>query len=457
MWRYLTLNTLWFAMLFLVQSCGSQKSRDVIFWTLAAAGLWLLRAPEVDPFAWAAYFAYSLLVFSGAARFRQWVTARRKALEEERDILTRKLEAEHAWLRRAQEETDQIAGQSEEVTYLCDKLKDMSQTLTKLEAFLVFGEALSKNFKFDCLKLILFKPDAPAGLLSEPEEVYQLLYSDFEGIFDRSRMLKDPQTARGRLFQFDRRVLESIGHEAAGSGSASPKGHREPMGFDEETAPFMAYPVRAQDDDIFGALILIGVDAKDFQVFSILTKSFMAELKRIHLFERVQNLAVTDGLTQVAVRRHFNARLDVELERSSRMGLKLSFLMLDIDDFKHFNDRCGHLVGDVVLKEVADTIKKNIREVDLVGRFGGEEFAVFLTETDESGAFFVAERIRRAVAERTFRAYGENLKVTVSIGCSTFVPSSNAPERVVETADAALFEAKRLGKNRVHVSSVDKA
>lgn len=457
MWRYLILNTLWFALLFLVQSCGSKKSRDFVFWAAVAAGFWTIKTSFIDPFAWASYFFYSLMVFTGAGRFRQWVTARRLAFENEKEILSRKLEAESAWLQKTHEETNLIAGQAEEVSYLCDKLKEMSQTLTKFEAFLIFGEAVSKNCKFDCLKLVLFGSgvEGKERIPEQPEDVTQLLYSDFQGIFDRGRLLKDPAAAKGRLFQFDRRVLASLfedrpSRSAAGAAKVQP----EPMGFDDETAPFMAYPIYAQDE-ILGALILIGVDAKDFQVFSILTKSFMVELKRIHLFERVQTLAVTDGLTQVSLRRHFNSRLDGELERSLRLKLKLSFLMIDIDNFKNFNDHCGHLVGDAVLKEVADTVKKNIREVDLVGRYGGEEFSVFLTETDESGAFFVAERIRRAIAERDFKAYGENLKVTVSIGCSTFVPQGTGPYRLVETADAALFEAKRLGKNRVHVANVD--
>ncbi|HET7091888.1 MAG TPA: GGDEF domain-containing protein, partial [Thermomicrobiales bacterium] len=103
---------------------------------------------------------------------------------------------------------------------------------------------------------------------------------------------------------------------------------------------------------------------------------------------------------------------------------------------------------------VAETVKRSIREVDLVGRYGGEEFAVFLIETDESGAFFVAERIRRAVAERTYRAYDEDLRVTVSIGCATRTRPEETPASILDAADAALYEAKRLGKNRVHLSSM---
>ncbi len=458
MWRYLILNSLWFAILFLVQFFGSRRSRDFVFLAALGAGFFMATRSFVDPFAWGAYFVFSLIVFSGAGQFKAWALTRQEVLMQELESFSRKLEAEHAWLRRTSEETQTIGKQADEISYLCEKIKEMSKTLNKLEAFLVFGEALSKNFKFDCMKLVLFGESQPAASRSESaEEVYQLLYSDFQGFFDRSRILKDADRVRGKLFEFDKRILGSILKDPKSlrkPDDSAQRSSRRGLGFAEEGAPFMAHPIFIQQE-IVGVLILIGLDAEDFQIFSILTESFIAEIQRIRLFERVQTLALTDGLTGVSVRRHLLARLEGELERSSRLGLKLSFLMIDIDDFKHFNDQYGHLVGDVILKEVADTLKKNIREVDLAGRYGGEEFGVFLTETDESGAFFVAERIRRALAEKDYKAFDENLKVTVSIGCSTYTPAAGGGDSLVETADAALYEAKRLGKNRVHVSNVD--
>ena len=123
--------------------------------------------------------------------------------------------------------------------------------------------------------------------------------------------------------------------------------------------------------------------------------------------------------------------------------------MIDVDRFKDFNDQYGHLVGDVVLKQTAETIKKNIRELDLAGRYGGEEFGVLLVETDRSGALFVAERIRTAVAEKSFKAYDENLKATVSIGCASLSKDQADAGLIIEAADQALYEAKRQGRNKV--------
>jgi diguanylate cyclase (GGDEF)-like protein len=365
-----------------------------------------------------------------------------------------RLGTERFELATAAGETDTIRLQANQISMLCDKIKEMSQSLDPLETFLVFGEALSRSFRFDCLKLIFFRePEGDAE--REPDEMYQLFHSDFQGLFDRSVFLKDRGRARGEIFAFDRKIMAALSKSGKSLYFIDPTRHSygdDPALF-AEGSPFLAYPVFI-DRRLSAVLIILGVRAEDIPIFSVLTESFIAEIERIKLYEKVGLLAMTDGLTGISVRRHLLARLQDETERSRRLGLKLSFLMIDIDDFKHFNDQYGHLVGDVVLKEVAETVKRNIREVDLVGRYGGEEFGVFLIETDESGAFFVAERIRRAIAERTYKAYDEDLSVTVSIGCATRSGPEGDSTALIESADAALYEAKRLGKNRVHLASM---
>ena len=115
------------------------------------------------------------------------------------------------------------------------------------------------------------------------------------------------------------------------------------------------------------------------------------------------------------------------IKRCEKLKYNFAFLMVDIDHFKDYNDRYGHLVGDAILKEVARTIKENIRQIDLVGRYGGEEFSVILTETDKAGARFAAERIRQAIAQKEIKVYDETLKVTISIGISIFAPWADRP------------------------------
>ena len=127
----------------------------------------------------------------------------------------------------------------------------------------------------------------------------------------------------------------------------------------------------------------------------------------------------------------------------------MAFLMADVDYFKNFNDQYGHLTGDQILREIAVIIKANIREIDIMGRFGGEEFCVVLPDTDSTAAGFVAERIRAAVAEATIKAYDATTKATVSIGVAVYPQDGKRVNELIDKADWALYRAKKDGRNRV--------
>jgi diguanylate cyclase (GGDEF)-like protein len=172
------------------------------------------------------------------------------------------------------------------------------------------------------------------------------------------------------------------------------------------------------------------------------------------LHEELERLSVTDRLTELYNHGYFQQRLEEELERASRFGRTLSLIMLDIDNFKQFNDRWGHPRGDTVLRAVSAVIRQNLREIDVAARYGGEEFIVVLPETDEAGALAVAERIRRSMAEHEFDT-GEGVTVahqTVSLGVATYPTHGGTAPRLVEAVDAAMYEAKRRGKNQVAVA-----
>jgi len=203
------------------------------------------------------------------------------------------------------------------------------------------------------------------------------------------------------------------------------------------------------DNDVVGYLKTGIVADKLKEKFDILTQQFILGFKRAVLYKRVQELAITDSLTEMFSRRYLLERLGEELARARKINYRFCFLMIDIDNFKDYNDRYGHLVGDAVLREVALEIKENVRQVDLVGRYGGEEFSVVLTETDLNQAKIVAERIRKAVGAREIKVYDERLKVTISIGISIFPESGEASLALIDSADEALYRAKRLGKNQV--------
>jgi diguanylate cyclase (GGDEF)-like protein len=200
-----------------------------------------------------------------------------------------------------------------------------------------------------------------------------------------------------------------------------------------------------------GALAVKGIRERDLERFHILAQQFLLGVKRAVLYQHVQEMATLDGLTQVFTRRYWFQRSEEELERSRKFKYSFSCLMIDVDKFKDFNDTYGHLVGDAILAAVARVIKENIRQIDLLGKYGGEEFCVILTETDIQGAQFVAERIRSAAQDAVVQAYDEVLSVTISIGIAGFPADATDLNGLVDKADQALYRAKDTGRNRVCV------
>lgn len=206
------------------------------------------------------------------------------------------------------------------------------------------------------------------------------------------------------------------------------------------------------ENKILGIITAENLKRDDFDNFSILGSQLALEIRKTKLYERIQELAITDGLTGVFLRRHFLERFHEEATRSSEHNLKLSFLMLDIDHFKQQNDTHGHLVGDVILKEIAQILKVNLREIDLLGRYGGEEFSIVLPDTDKVGGLQAAERIRLAVEEHSFKAYEELIRITISVGVAVFPDNATNVQKLIDSADKALYQAKQKGRNRVCVA-----
>lgn len=175
------------------------------------------------------------------------------------------------------------------------------------------------------------------------------------------------------------------------------------------------------------------------------------------LNEKLNLLSITDGLTEVYNHRHFQDRLSEEVERLQRQKDSiLSLLILDIDDFKHFNDTYGHQCGDMVLKQLAVILKNSIRTIDILARYGGEEFAIILPNSNTEQAVVVAERICEAIRSAQFTfAEGTSVKVTVSIGVGTITSREGDKSVLVKRADSALYAAKAKWKDRVEVWEED--
>jgi len=163
--------------------------------------------------------------------------------------------------------------------------------------------------------------------------------------------------------------------------------------------------------------------------------------ERIVLYEEVRELSRTDGLTGLHLRRYFLERLSEEIKRAERDNYSIAFLMMDLDDFKKYNDTYGHPAGDKLLKTVADIIKENIYSTDFPGRYGGEEFCIFMPMAEYEGTMKKVKKIKDSIEEKT--------PITVSIGISNFPTGGKTVEDIMAAADEALYKAKQEGKNRI--------
>jgi len=196
---------------------------------------------------------------------------------------------------------------------------------------------------------------------------------------------------------------------------------------------------------------LLVVREREFALLNRMLKDDHDRLKGLN--EKLETLSVTDELTGLYNFRHFTHRLMDEMVRAKRYGLRLSLLMMDLDNFKIVNDQRGHLAGDEALKKVAEMLHNSGRSTDVAARYGGEEFTVILPEVGMESAAFRAERLRQALSEIVVESDGVRFSVTMSIGVATFDPEKmKSPHELIGAADQALYHAKKIGKNCVVIN-----
>ena len=196
----------------------------------------------------------------------------------------------------------------------------------------------------------------------------------------------------------------------------------------------------------------------DLRLLSILGGIASLALNNVFLYKRTQELAITDGLTGLYVQRYFKERLDEEIQRSNRHQLQLSVALIDIDHFKDINDTYGHMAGDAVLRQLSDLLRHRFRETDFLCRYGGEEFAVMMMQTDIREAFKVCESIRKAVETEKFFLPVESFKpvqarITVSVGVAKLAEKIEGNKELLSLSDEALYRAKSDGRNKVVISA----
>jgi len=239
------------------------------------------------------------------------------------------------------------------------------------------------------------------------------------------------------------RTAESLAHESGRSEQVTRDGRRA-----------LAVPLGSAGGHlgVFVSVARAGpaFTAGERDLFDYLAREAAVSLENVDLHELVQRQALTDDLTGLSNHRHFQEVIGNEVDRAHRFGQGVALIMFDLDDFKQVNDTFGHQQGDLVLREVGRVVRENSRDIDEPARYGGEELAIALPQTDLDGAFRLAERIREAIATLEIpRPDGRGVfRISASFGVAALPESAADRAQLVAAADAALYRAKRMGKNR---------
>lgn len=314
---------------------------------------------------------------------------------------------------------------------------------------------------------------------SEPSQTYESILRQAAELVsaERSSLLLFDETANSMRITAARGIPTAIGEVATiamGEGIAGAvlqAGQPMVANIDDlgrtslperryKTKSFISYPISIGSRK-FGVLNLTdksgggSYDANDLSVIELVAPQIALAIERAAWQQRAnqfQVMSITDPLTGLHNRRYLEARLAEELSRSKRYDYPLSFMMIDIDDFKNYNDRNGHQAGDRALEITAQCLRSVLRKVDVASRYGGEEFSILLPQTTLHEAGVIADRIRRKISSTSFE-HGKAQPlgaVTVSIGLSAFSPALDSAEAIVRAADRALYHAKSHGKNRAY-------
>ncbi len=207
--------------------------------------------------------------------------------------------------------------------------------------------------------------------------------------------------------------------------------------------------------DVEGLLMLYyrrptGFNEQDLENIGLIGSSLARSIENSNAHERVQKMATIDGLTGLLNRRSFNDQMNIELKRAKRYDTTFSLIMIDIDNFKHYNDTSGHFAGDKLLKTFAEVVRNSVRGEDIVARYGGEEFAVILPHTDSGRGLIAADKIRQSVYDHDF-PHGEKQplgRVSISLGVADNTHEVRSSQHIINHADSALYRAKEAGRNR---------
>jgi len=328
----------------------------------------------------------------------------------------------------------------------------------ELGFFLSLAKALTSTLELKkVLKVImaraqqLIKAEAWALLLvDEPaaELYFDLIHSKHEKAL-KSQRIKLGQGAAGWVVRYNKPLLvpdlSKDGRFASGLdlqlGSPSRSLMCVPIVNKKRTIGVLE-AVNKAGDGLF--------DEQDLTLLVKLIDQAEIAIERAYLYQKMADLAVTDDLTKLFNFRYLDQTLDIEIRRGQRYGANVSLIFLDMDYFKQVNDRYGHLMGSRVLIEVAQILIQNLRDVDIIARYGGDEFVVVLPETPLDVTYRIAQRLRVALREHTFlEAEGHPIKLTASYGIASYPTHARNKKDLIRLADQAMYRAKNSGRDQI--------
>jgi two-component system cell cycle response regulator len=334
---------------------------------------------------------------------------------------------------------------------IADILHELTDTLKPDEIYHILARRVARALNISRCSLVLAKPG----------DVFGTVVAAYE-----NPMLRNLRIELSRYPEM-LKALETDQPVIVGDVSSDPlfvevRAMWARNGIPVPTQSVVALPFRMREEQC-GVLYLRTVQGEaplardDAQFADAVIKAAVAAIEKAHDFEtvvsdkeRLEWLAATDALTGCLNRRALLEAVEREVDRARRYNLVLALLMVDLDHFKRINDTLGHLVGDTVLRQLGELLRRDARSVDAVARYGGEEFVILLPETAAHGAMIFADRMRQRIANFTFGDPNRPVRITVSVGVACFPdPAVDSPESFIALADAALYRAKADGRNVV--------
>jgi diguanylate cyclase (GGDEF)-like protein len=392
------------------------------------------------------------IVFSAEQGFRGFTEWRKAPLTYctvnpspiELDFLLRKALREKDLLDENRELKNKLAGLKQEL----DFFEEVSKTLTsKLDLNDILSSIMRKSKK-------LIKAETWSFLLID-EETGDLVLADKCCMKKSKKKIKKIRIKRGEGIAgwVAQELIPVVVPDVSADSRFSPAVGKQ---ITLRTKTIMCVPIKSKGN-ILGVLEIVNKTTnepftrEDLNLILRIVDHAAVAIERASLYQKMEELSITDDLTKLFNTRYLNRTLEIEIKRASRHQTSLSLIFMDIDFFKIINDNYGHLVGSKLLVEMGQLLIKCLRTVDIVARYGGDEFVIVLPQTRPASAVQIAERIRKAIESNTFlRKEGYSLRLTASFGVASYPESSKTKEELLRLADEAMYKVKYQTRNGVY-------